>query len=46
MIWERHDLYLVGYLRLALRFGGFPGYDGIDPLPAELASLTAGLVPF
>jgi hypothetical protein len=46
LIWERHELYFVDYLRLAFRFGGFPGYDGIEPLPAELASLTADLVPF
>jgi hypothetical protein len=46
LLWERHDLQFVEYLRLAFRFGGFPGYDGIDPLPAELTSLTADLVPF
>ncbi len=46
LLWERHELYFVEYLRLAFRFGGFPGYEGIDPLPAELEILTAGLVPF
>jgi hypothetical protein len=44
---ERHELYFVEYLRLVFRFGGFPGYDGIDrALPPELASLRAGLIPF
>jgi hypothetical protein len=46
LLWERHELYFVEYLRLAFRFGGFAGHNGIDPLPAELESLTAGLVPF
>jgi hypothetical protein len=44
---ERHELYFVEYLRLVFRFGGFPGYDGIDrALPPELATLSAGLIPF
>jgi uncharacterized protein DUF6745 len=44
---ERHELYFVEYLRLVFRFGGFPGYDGIDrALPPELARLSAGLIPF
>jgi hypothetical protein len=44
---ERHELYFVEYLRLVFRFGGFPGYDGIDrTLPPELATLRAGLIPF
>jgi hypothetical protein len=44
---ERHELYFVEYLRLVFRFGGFPGYDGIDrALPPELASLSVGLIPF
>jgi hypothetical protein len=44
---ECHELYFVEYLRLVFRFGGFPGYDGIDrALPPELASLRAGLIPF
>jgi hypothetical protein len=44
---ERHELYFVDYLRLVFRFGGFPGYDGIDrSLPPELAGLSAGLIPF
>jgi hypothetical protein len=43
---ERHDLYFVEYLRLVFRFGGFPGYDGIDPVPEQLAQLRQGLIPF
>jgi hypothetical protein len=43
---ECHDLYFVEYLRLVFRFGGFPGYDGIDPVPEELAQLRQGLIPF
>jgi hypothetical protein len=44
---EGHDLYFVQYLRLVFRFGGLPGYDGIDrAVPADLASLRAGLLPF
>jgi hypothetical protein len=43
---ERHGLFFVDYLRLSFRFGGFPGYDGIENVPAELAQLRAGLVEF
>jgi len=44
---ERHDLYFVAYLRMVFRFGGFPGYEGIDvAVPAELAALRANLHPF
>lgn len=44
---ERHELYFVEYLRLVFRFGGFPGYDGVDrALPAELEGLRANLIPF
>ncbi len=47
LLGERHDLYLVQYLRLVFRYGGFPGYDGVDiALPAELAKLRDGLTPF
>jgi len=46
LLWERHGLGFVEYLRLAFRFGGFPGYEGIDPVPAELNSLSQGLTPF
>ncbi len=44
---ERHELYFVDYLRLVFRFGGFPGYDGVDSaVPGELATLRDGLTPF
>ena len=44
---ERHDLYFVAYLRMVFRFGGFPGYQGIDvAVPAQLATLRANLLPF
>jgi len=44
LVGERHNVYFVEYLRVAFRFGGFPGYDGIEPVPAELADLGQGLV--
>jgi hypothetical protein len=43
---ERHELPFVDYLRLAFRFGGFPGYEGHDPLPPEIEALRAGLLDF
>jgi hypothetical protein len=43
---ERHDLYFIEYLRLVFRFGGFPGYDGVDPLPTELALLGQSVIDF
>ena len=44
---ERHGLYFVDYLRLAFRFGGFPGYDGYDrDLPPEIAQLSNALIDF
>ncbi len=44
---ERHDLYFVAYLRMVFRFGGFPGYEGIDvAVPAEIATLRANLLSF
>jgi hypothetical protein len=46
LIGERHQLFFVEYLRLVFRFGGFPGYEGIDPVPAELGSLGKDLIPF
>ena len=47
LLGERHDLFFVKYLRLVFRYGGFPGYDGIDTaVPAELAKLSEGLVAF
>ena len=43
---ERHHLYFVEYLRLVFRFGGFPGYEGIEYPPSELTELRADLRPF
>ena len=43
---EPHRLFFVDYLRLAFRFGGFPGYDGAERVPAELATLSEGLIAF
>ena len=43
---ERHHLFFVDYLRLCFKFGGFPGYDAMETIPAELERLSAGLVPF
>ena len=43
---ERHGLFFVDYLRLCFRFGGFPGYDGAAELPAEIATLSQGLLEF
>ncbi len=43
---ECHYLNFVDYLRLAFRFGGFPGYDGMEFPPPRLAELSIGLLPF
>jgi hypothetical protein len=44
---ERHELRFVEYLRLVFRFGGFPGYDGVDSaVPPELTHLCDGLIRF
>jgi hypothetical protein len=43
---ERHNTTFVGYLRLAFRWGGFPGWEGQpNPPTRELAVLTEGLLP-
>jgi hypothetical protein len=43
---ECHHLYFVEYLRLVFRFGGFPGFEGFESPPRELAKLRADLRPF
>ena len=44
---EWHETTFVNYLRVCLRWGGFPGTERmITPPLAFLASLTAGLRPF
>jgi hypothetical protein len=43
---ERHEAGFVDYLRLAFRYGGFPGWERYDKRPEkELAFLTNGLLP-
>ena len=41
---ERHDLPFVDYLRLCFRFGGFPGYEGQETVPAEIEFLRKDLL--
>ena len=43
---ERHGLFFVDYLRLSFKFGGFPGYDGMEKVPAEIVTLSEGLIEF
>jgi hypothetical protein len=43
---ERHRLPFVEYLRLCFRFGGFPGYDAMDCVPAEIKTLCEDLLAF
>jgi hypothetical protein len=43
---ERHNLLFVDYLRLAFRFGGFPGFDGVEKPPVEIGILRHGLLEF
>ena len=44
---ERHEVFFVEYLRIAFRFGGFPGYEGYDQdLPREIEDLQKGLLEF
>jgi hypothetical protein len=47
LLYERHGLLFVDYLRLVFRFGGFPGYEGSsDGVPAEIEVLREGLLAF
>jgi hypothetical protein len=46
LLFENHDLYFVDYLRLVFRFGGFPGYEGIEHQPPQMAELCAELREF
>jgi hypothetical protein len=43
---ERHGLFFVDYLRLAFRWGGFPGYDGVAHRYGVIEALRADLLPF
>ena len=46
LLFEDHDLYFVDYLRLVFKFGGFPGYEGTEFPPPQLAGLSADLRSF
>ena len=46
LVGERHKTTFVAYLRLALHWGGFPGWDRYKTPPREeLAFLTKDLLP-
>ena len=43
---ERHGLSFVDYLRLALQWGGFPGFESAGQRPKEVELLSDGLLTF
>jgi hypothetical protein len=43
---EPHGLFFVDYLRLALQWGGFPGFESAGPKPKEVEFLSKGLLAF
>ena len=44
---EPHEVTFVEYLRIAIGWGGFPGWEEADAsLPEALAELRRGLIPF
>ena len=43
---ERHGLFFVDYLRLALQWGGFPGFESAGQTLKEIEFLNDGLLPF
>jgi hypothetical protein len=43
---ERHGLFFVDYLRLAFRWGGFPGYDGVAYRYGVIEVLRGDLLAF
>jgi hypothetical protein len=43
---ERHGLFFVEYLRLAFRWGGFPGYDGVAYRAGVIEVLRGDLLAF
>jgi hypothetical protein len=43
---ERHGLSFVDYLRLALQWGGFPGFKNARSTPKEVEFLSKELLPF
>jgi hypothetical protein len=47
LLGERHETTLVNYLRICLRWAGFPGWEQLPVRPeADIAALVAGLQPF
>jgi hypothetical protein len=47
LLHERHETTFVDYLRICLRWAGFPGWDRMPVRPErDIATLTAGLLPF
>lgn len=47
LLWERHETTFVNYLRICLRWAGFPGWERMPVRPErDLATLTTGLLPF
>jgi hypothetical protein len=47
LLHERHETTFVNYLRISLRWAGFPGWERLPVRPEhDLARLTAGLLPF
>jgi len=43
---EWHHTTFVNYLRISFRWGGFPGWERVEPRPdSDLAFLTEGLLP-
>jgi hypothetical protein len=47
LLYERHETTFVNYLRICLRWAGFPGWERLPVHPErDIAALTAGLLPF
>jgi hypothetical protein len=47
LLGERHETTFVNYLRICLRWAGFPGWECMPVRPEhDIATLTAGLLPF
>jgi hypothetical protein len=47
LLFERHETTFVGYLRVSLRWAGFPGWERTHVRPEhDLATLLTGLLPF
>jgi len=43
---ERHGLFFIDYLRLALEWGGFPGFESAGRRPQEIEFLSQGNLTF